>query len=267
VFLGLEQDGKVAPAFAYPIKCETDLGVWSSADSQIRSIPETIQRIDADLARMDQDEAQINAALDRPWEQAERYAWMQAELEALNAELAQVQENDAATTESATDMTHVPLVDNAGTLEVVAVSDAERLEDDGAMPVMLALLLPPVALPAPSDPAAMQAAMARLATLDAVVVEEEPIEAEIELAVGQAVEEIAQSEVVEPMQPLAVTLYQEDVIQLPRASRSTLVFGSIEHIRRVKGKKPAKAATTPMTTTDMFAAEPASPQQLALSLF
>ncbi len=81
VFLALEQDGALVPAFATPIKTETDLGVWSSADSQIRSIPEALQRIDAELARIDQEEIHITSALDLPWEQAERYARMQAELE------------------------------------------------------------------------------------------------------------------------------------------------------------------------------------------
>jgi hypothetical protein len=66
---------------------------------------------------------------------------------------------------------------------------------------------------------------------------------------------------------VAVALRQEDVIQPPRASRSTLVFGSTEHIRRAKGKKSAKAIIAPVATADMFATEPAAPQQLALSLF
>jgi hypothetical protein len=61
--------------------------VFASTDAQLRGIAESLVRIDSELAALDQEEAQIHAALERPWEYAERYAQMQADLETLNAEL------------------------------------------------------------------------------------------------------------------------------------------------------------------------------------
>ena len=61
------------------------------------------------------------------------------------------------------------------------------------------------------------------------------------------------------------------VVRVPRASRSTLVFGSHAHIGLVKGKraKTAKASKAPnaelATTIDIFAvADTSVPLQLAL---
>jgi hypothetical protein len=269
VFLALEQHGTVTPVCAYPVKCETDIGVFASADSQIRGIAESIGRLDAELERMDQEEMQITAALELPWEQAARYAQLQTELEALNTELAKTDQPEPATTpECEANQQITPAIGSK--LEIVAVSDADVLEQTAGQPVAPTLRLPPVALPKPSDLAAMDAAVACLATLDAVVVENE-IEAEIEAETSATEAEVLELPITistpQPMQ-LDVALRHQDVIRQPRASRSALVFGSCEHIKQVRGKKTAKTAKPApgAATTDLFAAE-TTPQQLALTLF
>jgi hypothetical protein len=273
VFLALEQDGTVTPIFAYPIKCETDIGVFASADSQIRGIPESIQRLDAELTRMDQEEAQITAAFDLPWDQAERYAQLSAELEALNAELNR-KDDSAAATESAAETASGGIVTTPAAsreLHIVEVSDADVLERTVAQPVAPTLLMPPVALPEPSDWAVMEAAMAQLATMGAVVeVEEDEVEAVVEIETAAEATDVLDLPPVAlgVSQPTAVELAigREDVILPKRTSRSTLVFGNTEHIKRTKQKQQTRQAKhiSAAKTADMFAAEPAAPLQMCL---
>jgi hypothetical protein len=127
VFLALEQGDTVEPIYGNPIKIETDIGVFASVDSQIRGIPEAIGRIDADSAAKDQEEAQIHAALAQPWDQAERYAALEAELHALNTELSKTTDSPAQATEGTTQERPAEL-GRGGGLEIVAVSDADAGE-------------------------------------------------------------------------------------------------------------------------------------------
>jgi hypothetical protein len=279
VFLAIEQDGQVEAITGNPIKLGNDQGVFASIDWQIRDIPEWTQRIDQEGARYDQEEAQIKVALTLPWDQAERYTALENELAALNAELSKVNEDsaDQATDSAAQDAKRVAQIADTITLEVVETSDVEAaaLEVAAALPQ-----LPPAALPEPSDMAAMEAAMAQLAATQALTdTEEAEIAAELadaEAAQAATIDAPAAPEVLElpplalEIQPLTLSLTANDVVRVPHTSRSTLVFGSLEHIGQVKGKKAAKgtkrANTQVAATVEMFAVEGA-PAQLQLALF
>jgi hypothetical protein len=264
------------------VKLGSDQGVFASIDWQIRDITEAIERIDAEGVAKDQEEAHINSALTLPWDQAERYVALQAELEALNAELSKANDNRAAqpTNRSAQDTPTVAADADTGALEVVETSDvdATALEVAAVWP-----LLPPAALPEPSDLAAMETAMAQLAaTHDLTEAEEVAIAAELvdtvdaEEQTGAATAEAAMDVLEQPIaleiQPRTIVLAQADVVRVPRASRSTLVFGSHAHIGLVKGKrtKTAKATNAPKaelaTTIDVFAVAD-TPARLQLALF
>jgi hypothetical protein len=159
-------------------------------------------------------------------------------------------------------------------LEVVEISDVEAT----ALEVAALPQLPPAALPTPSDVAAMEAAMAQLAaTHSLTTADEAEIAAELAsaaeaeeqagvIAADVAVDGLEQS-VIAQTGPARLVLHQEDVVRAPRASRSTLLFGSQAHIGLAKSKRTrtAKATATP-SSIDMFTvAEPSA--QLQLSLF
>jgi hypothetical protein len=225
---------------------------------------------------MDQEEAQITAALDLPWNQAERYAQLSAELEALNAELNR-KDDSAAATESTAETASGGIVTTpaaSGELEIVEVSDADALERTVGQPVAPTLLLPPVALPEPSDWAVMEAAMAQLATMGAMV-EVEAVEAEVEVEAMPEIEAAAENADVLELPPatlevsqstgVELAIGQEDVILPKRTSRSALVFGNTEHIKRTKQKQQTRQAKyMSATTADMFSTEPAAPLQMSL---
>ena len=140
--------------------------------------------------------------------------------------------------------------------------------------------LPPAALPEPSDRAAMELAMAQLAiTRVLTAAEEAAITAELvdtvdaEEQTGAVTTEAAldgpEQPIVTEIPPRTIVLAQDDIVHVPHASRSTLVFGSHAHIGLVKGKraKTSKAPTNAelATTIDIFAvADTPAPLQLAL---
>jgi hypothetical protein len=124
----------------------------------------------------------------------------------------------------------------------------------------------------------METAMAQLAATHSLTAMEE-VEITVDLASTAEAEEQIGVVAAEPAvggleQPVAVqtdpetlVLHQADVVRVPRASHSTLVFGSQAHIGLAKGKRtrPAKATAAP-SSTDMFTvADPSA--QLQLSLF
>jgi hypothetical protein len=278
VFLSVEHNGQIAAITGTLVKLGSDQGVFASIDWQIRDISEATQRIDAEGVAKDQEEAQSSVALTLPWDQAERYTAVQAELEALNVELSKASSDRAPqpTTDTTQDTPTITAGTDTGALEVVGISDvdAATLEVAAALP-----LLPPAALPEPGDWAAMAAAMAQLATTAVLTAAEEAtitaelvdtVDAEEQtgaIAAEAAVEELEQPEI----QPRTILLAQSDVVRVPGASRSTLVFGSQAHIGLVKGKraKTAKATKAPnaelATTIDVFAvADTPAPLQLAL---
>ena len=206
---------------------------------------------------------------------------LQAELETLNAELAKASDNRTAqpTNRSAQDTPTVAADADTGALEVVETSDV----DAATLEVAVALpLLPPAALPEPSDLAAMEQAMARLAaTHELTEAEEVAIAAELvdtvdtEEQTGAVATETAVGVLNPPsvleIQPRTLVLAQADVVRVPHASRSTLVFGSHTHIGLVKRKhtkttKASKALNAELATTiDVFAvADTSVPLQLAL---
>ena len=248
VFLAVEQCGAVEAISGLPIKLGSDQGVFASIDWQIRDLGEAIRRIDQEGAAKDHEQAQLAAALTQPWDQAEHYAALAAELEALNAELAKVGEHPAET--AGTLANPEPITADAGALRVVEASDAEACElAIGASSTRLPAL-PPLALPEPSDLAAMAATIAGLLSAaprtDVIDLE---VEAEAEAAVAEPV-------AFEP----PVLLGQDDVIWAPRPSRSTLVFGDPAHFQR-----PRPRRQPPVTRAgDLLTVEPAAPQQLAL---
>jgi hypothetical protein len=58
-------------------------------------------------------------------------------------------------------------------------------------------------------------------------------------------------------------LVQEDVIQRPRASRSTLVFGNLNHIKGARTRKSAKSESKAgEATLDLFTVESVSQQMM-----
>jgi hypothetical protein len=88
---------------------------------------------------------------------------------------------------------------------------------------------------------------------------------------AESVTDVLEQLLVLEIQPPTILLAQADVVRMPRASRSTLVFGSHEHIGLVKGKRAKAAKTTKdanaelATTIDVFAvADTPAPLQLAL---
>src|SRR5581483_8247597 len=181
VFLAVEQNGAVEAITGLPIKLGNDQGVFASIDWQIRDLPAAIQRIDAEGAKQDQEEAQITVALTLPWDQAERYAALQEELAALNAELSKADAGSTtqpAAAEAPAGETHASHADTP--LEIVETSDV----DAGTLTMAAALpQLPPAALPEPSDLAAMELASAQLATNHSLTAAEE---AEIAAEVAEA---------------------------------------------------------------------------------
>ena len=284
VFLALEQDGKLEPVSTTPIKLETDLGVFASVDAQIRGIPEAIRRLDDERAAKEQETTQILVALDQPWEQAERYAALQAELETLNAELAKADKAPATTGTAPRDDEPTPA--SAGPITVVATSDADAdalaLEVGQPAPTLAPwMLLPPVALPEPSNPAAMEAAAQSLATTRALTAAEEAaIAAEIAAADAAAADADAATETLEippatlEVPPSALVLAQADIARpAARTSRSALVFGNLDHITQAARRKgapkaarpqPAQAAMDLGAPQDIVAPASVAPQQLAL---
>ncbi len=165
---------------------------------------------------------------------------------------------------------------DTGALEIVETSDV----DASALSLAAALpQLPPAALPEPSNLAAMEQAMAELAaTHDLTAVEEAELAAELGATgdpdaqpVGtNGLDVVLQLDqpVALDIQPVTLVLSEADVVRVPHTSRSTLVFGSIEQIGRIKGKR-AKAANQPATALeamDLFAALD-TPAQLQLTLF
>ena len=204
---------------------------------------------------------------------------LQAELEALNAELSKANNDSTAQREGGTTQdTTMGAGADTGALDVVETSDAEGTTlERAALPQ-----LPPAALPEPSDVAAMELAMAQLATAHILTAAEEAaITAELvdtvnaeeqtgALATESVMDGLEQPSVLE-IQPRTIVLAQADIVRVPHASRSTLVFGSQAHIGLVKRKraKATKATNAPnadlATTIDIFAvADMSAPLQLAL---
>src|SRR5262249_36577752 len=137
---------------------------------------------------------------------------------------------------------------DTGALEVVEISDAEAT----ALGVAALSQLPPAALPQPSDVAAMELAMAQLATAHILTAAEEAaIAAELvdtvdaEEQTGAVAAEAAldgpEQPIVLEIQPRAILLAHDDVVRAPRATRSTLVFGSQAHIGLAKSKRTRTA--------------------------
>jgi len=237
-----------------------------------------LRRSDAVGLAKDQEEAQITVALTLPWDQAERYTALQEELAALNAELSktnadQVTQPTASTVQAAEASAQLSDTD---ALEIVETSDVEA----AALEVALLPQLPPAALPEPSDLAAMELAMAQLAATHSLTVAEEAeiaaqlveeAEADAQLAAidAPATPEVLDQPATLEIQPVRMVLTQADVVRVAHTSRSTLVFGSMEHIGQIKGKRAAKAAKrtgAEMATMDLFAIA-AAPAQVQLTLF
>jgi hypothetical protein len=278
IFLAVEQNGAVEAITGTPVKLGNDHGVFASIDWQIRDIPEAIRRIDAEGVAKDQEEAQITVALTLPWDQAERYTAVQEELAALNAELSKTNADRASQpTDSITPTTEASaqFADTAA-LEIVETSDV----DATALQVALLPQLPPAALPEPSDLAAMELAMAQLAATHSLTAAEEAeiaaqlvaeADADAQMAAidAPAAPEALEQPVTLEIQPVRIVLTQADVVRAAHTSRSTLVFGSMEHIGQIKGKraaKPAKRTGAEMATMDLFAIA-AAPAQVQLTLF
>jgi N12 class adenine-specific DNA methylase len=273
LFLAVEQPGAIEAVTGQPIKLGSDQGVFASVDWQIRDIPAAIGRIDAEGAKQDQEEAQITVALTLPWDQAERYAALQEELAALNAELSKPDAGGTAQPSRAHDTATNPSPHlSDATLEIVETSDV----DASALTVAAALpQLPPAALPEPSDPAAMELAMAQLAAAHSLTAAEEAEIAaeasaiEAEAAAPALVETQEQPAAIEQPQ-ISIVLTAADVARVVPASRSTLIFGSVEQIGRVKSKRARAAKQTATSAAgealDLFALlDP--PAQLQLALF
>ena len=95
--------------------------------------------------------------------------------------------------------------------------------------------------------------------------------AEAEEQTGVVAADIAvdgrEQSVIAQTDPATLVLHQDDVVRAPRATRSTLVFGSQAHIGLAKSKRTRTAkATAAPSSIDMFTvADPGA--QLQLSLF
>ncbi len=251
VVLAIEHHERIEPVAAYPVKCETDQGVFASVDAQVRGIAEAIRAIEAEFRAKDGEEAQIQAALAQPWDQAALYAALQTELEALNTELSGAQQPAPATADD---------LQSCDDLELAIVAEHDLSELPCPAPVIEAwAVLPPVALPAPADPLAMEAAL--LALQQANPRFAEPVAA-LAPASEEAPPEAVPAEVPSDLPATILVLAPTDLLPPARSSRSTLVFGDTAAVRRPQTRRQRQPASLDVGLVPPD--PPHQPQQLAL---
>ena len=157
VSLVREHDGRLTPISDAGISCQTDLGVFQSADAQLNGITRRREAIPGRLAAIIVEEIAVQLDLDTPWPHSETLAAYQRELVAIETTLRVDTPTDVAAPADAAP--EAALVTRGR-----CPAPVFRADDDVLWAETAAMRMPRVVLPEPANPAAMTEAARILAS-------------------------------------------------------------------------------------------------------